>query len=1398
MEENLDAAGLLDQLSRLDVRLSVSAGQLKIDAPKGALSEAVIQRIRHNKAGLIAALSRPESQTYGVIPRVGPGEEVFASPAQKRLWVLEQFNLDGQPLYNISLLLRAHGPLDGTAMEASINEIVRRHESLRTVFAPPKVEDKEPCQKVIDGFSAEVLAEDFSGAKHPELRVREYASSKIAEPFDLAQGPLFRLSLLRLAPEEHALLFVFHHTIFDGLSIRIFLDELRRAYAALSRGCPAGLPPLPVQYRDYSQWHRGLLEISLEQGLRYWRSHLDGAPPLIDLPADRPRPALPAMRGARARAALGAELSRRLREYSRSRHVTCFATFYAAFAALLFRHMDAYDVVIGTPVTNRRHKSLEGLIGFFANTLPLRLKSAPATPFPDFLRDVQAAIAEALHHQDTPFEHLIDSLNVKRCPSYNPVFQVMFTFQDNYLENYALEGLAVRPVELEAGTAQFDLTLIVRESPEAFAVIFEYSTELFDGERMAMMLERFKHLLGAVAGDDRRPLCRLPLMPAGESRLLRALNPPLRCLPSLVPVVQLFEAQAALNPGVVVAVFGQERWTYAELNARANRLARRLVELGVGAEKIVAICLERGLETLAAVLATLKARGAYLALDENQPKERLLAILDDAAPLAVVTRPGLKEHFLGARPRVLCLEAEQALIESHPTNNLGLWNAPADLAYVIFTSGTTGVPKGVAITHSNLLNTLHAYEEAYLGGDTECHLQMANFVFDVFTADWTRALCKGKRLVLCPEEVRGSAEALFALLVRERVDFVDWVPAVARGLVQYLERTAQRLDFLKVCIVGSDTCFMREYRSLKALCSADCRVINAYGVTEAAIDSTYFSSAAPSLPDEAVVPLGKPFANTQVYVLDNQLDIAPLGVPGELAICGDTLGRGYLNRPELDREKFVTVELEGRTRRVYRTGDRACWRTDGNLHFLGRMDNQIKIRGSRIELGEIESALMAHHAVGEAMVVPDNDLSTEALSAFVVLNGDLENPAHALRTWLGERLPIYMVPSEFIFLDELPVTANGKIDRAALPQAQGSRPQRRFVAPRDSLELRLALVWGNVLGTGPVGVKDSFFDAGGDSLTAVMLITAAKREFGVKLPLYTMFQNDTVEQMASLLRRGEACCEWSPLVCLQPGGSKRPHFCVHAAGGVVFRYAQMASLLGGERPFYGIQARGIENAEEVYPDVRTMARAYVAAIRGVQPSGPYLISGWSFGGTVAFEMSRQLEEAGESVPAILMFDAPSPYLEGSDEDEVEFLLERLRPAAGLSLENVHLHTTQQARLHYLFEQQKLAGLFAPDVDFSYAETRLKVHMHHNRILSRYRPSGPFKGRIIFFKPMEKIPFDSKMDNPIPAWKPLAAGGLEVCDAPGNHFNMFSPEHAPVLASLVNRQLQLPWAAALDA
>ncbi|HET7460394.1 MAG TPA: amino acid adenylation domain-containing protein [Longimicrobium sp.] len=1037
------------------------------------------------------------------LPPVVPAERTGALPlsfAQERLWFIDRLE-PGSAVYNLPVARRLEGALDQAALERALGEIVRRHEALRTVFAEA---DGSPVQVIapFGGFALPV--EDLSGLAEAdrEAAVRRRAGEEAARPFDLSAGPLFRAALLRLGEEDHLLLLSMHHVVSDGWSMGVLFRELSALYAAYREGRESPLPELAVQYADYAVWQRGQLagEV-LDRQLAYWRERLSGAPELLELPTDRPRPAVQTYRGATVPVELPPELLERLQALGRREGATLYMTLLAAFQVLLGKYAGSEDVVVGSPIAGRTRGEVEELIGFFVNTLVLRTDLSGDPSFRELLGRVREATLDAYAHQELPFEKLVVELQPERSLSHSPLFQALFALQNAAIGGGALPGLKVGGIGAGVESAKFDLSLTLAATPQGLRGGLNYSTDLFERASVERMLGHLERVLEQVAADADVRLSRLDLLGGAErARVLEEWNRTER-ESSDPPAHALFAEWARRAPEAVALLHGTEAVTYGALDRRAAVLARQLRDVGVGPETPVGLCMERTPELLVGVLGIWKAGGAYVPLDPGYPAERLGWIIADAAlPVVVATgdTAGVLPEHGATLVRVDQLPETEAAPEV-PASDTGL-------AYVIYTSGSTGKPKGVLVQHGSLSNLLAATREAFGVGEGDVMPALASYAFDIWLFEALLPLTSGGAVRLVGRERVLDVPAL----VTEIADatLVHAVPALMRQLVQ-AERETPRFTRLRRAFVGGDRVaadLLAEMR--EALPGAETHVL--YGPTE----GTILASTHP-VPAYGIVaghPIGRPLGNVRLYVCDGLGSPQPAGVPGELLIGGAGVARGYLGRAGLTAERFVPDPFGTEPgARLYRTGDRARWRTDGTLEYLGRLDGQVKVRGFRIEPGEIEAVLRGHERVTECVVVAREDVPGDRrLVAYVA--GGVE--ADELREHLRGTLPEYMLPSAFVFLEALPLTPNGKLDRKALPAPDFGSAEDRYVAPRTPTEEVLAGIWAEVLRLERVGVEESFFDLGGHSLLATRVVSRVSAVFGVELPLRALFEGPTVAELA--------------------------------------------------------------------------------------------------------------------------------------------------------------------------------------------------------------------------------------------------------------------------------------------
>ncbi|MGM9515877.1 non-ribosomal peptide synthetase [Roseateles sp. DB2] len=1037
------------------------------------------------------------------------GDRVLASFAQQRLWFIDQYE-SGSGLYNMSVAWRLRGMVDVRALRESLNELLRRHEVLRTVMQADREHDV--VQLIAASAEFALVQLDLSAAAQPEEQLCLHLQHEADAPFDLAEGPLIRGLLVRMTPTEHVLLLTMHHIISDGWSIDVLMREMGALYAAFAKGQPSPLPELPIQYADYALWQRQWLQGDvLAAQLDFWRRTLEGAPQLIDLPLDRPRPALLSHRGAFIPFELAGSTSAALRRLCQQTRTTPFMAVSAVLGILLHRYSGQGDVCIGYPVAGRPRKELEGLIGFFVNTLVLRVRSAPGQRFLQVLEQVRESVLDANDHQDLPFEMLVKALQPDRSLNHSPLFQVMLTYGSDVGETPPLPGLELSPQRIgETPTAKFDLTLDLLESGDQLRGAIQYNCDLFDRPTIERMVSHFKTLLAAVVAEPQTLVRDLPLLSGEERRqILVDWNDTQREFPQDRCIHQIFEEQARRTPEAVALVFEGRQLSYAELDDRAERLALQLRSLGVRPDALVGICLERSFEMVVALLAILKAGGAYLPLDPRLPTERLSFMLSDAAPTVMITSRLLQQQLPAFDSTWVCVDDPGTLPPAGTAQHPPITTQAGHLAYCMYTSGSTGRPKAVAIEHRGVLRLVKGTTYARMGaGDT--FLLNAPLAFDASTFEIWGALLNGARLVIAPPGLV-SVDELRELVRREAVSIL-WLTAALFD--QFCEAELQSLQSLRQLLSGGEVLSVRAVRRLQAALPG-CQLSNAYGPTE----TTTFATCHPFDAgfDQAVAPIGRPITNTQAYILDAQLAPVPVGVTGQIYLAGAGLARCYLNRPDLTAERFVPNPFGAAGSRMYATGDLARYLPDGKIDFVGRIDHQVKIRGFRIELGEIEAALLACPGVKEALVVALADASGgKRLVGYVVAPGLTKQ---ALRDHLQRTLPEYMVPPTLVQLDAFPLNANGKIDRKALPLPAASRDlaEGDYVAPRNASEQRLATLWSEVLKIDRIGVRDNFFALGGHSLLAIRMQGLLASRLGCKFLLKPFFASPTIESLAELL-----------------------------------------------------------------------------------------------------------------------------------------------------------------------------------------------------------------------------------------------------------------------------------------
>jgi amino acid adenylation domain-containing protein len=1306
------------------------------------------------------------------IPRSEPGPAPL-SFAQEQIWLHGQF---AEGLYNESVTVYRRGPLDLPTLQRSFAEIIRRHEAWRTTF---KAIDGRPVQIVQPPFELNIEAVDLRDLA-PEQREPEalrLARERARVPFEMEHGPLLRTMLVRLGDEEYRLYLFLHHIIFDGFSIyRVFLPELVTVYNAFLAGKSSPLPELRMQYSDFAHWQRESLDSAqLHASRSYWSAQLDGELPVLELPSDRPRPATQSFRGAMQRFAFSRDLSDRLHQLAQQENTSFFTTILAGFTALLRRYSAQQDFVLGTVTSGRKRSELEMLLGCFQNPLALRLKLEGDPSFRDLLAHAREVTLGALSHDDAPFERLVEELSVRRDTSRNPLFPVMFSLVP---PTAAFEtGWDLNQLDLEIGTAKFDLDLELDDRPEGLFGRFVYSTDLFDASTMERMAGHFQTMLEAIVADPEQKISRLPMLTAAEKQQLTDWNRTDTEFPSALCMHELVEAQAARTPNAIAVEHADQRLTYLELEQRANQLAHFLTRRGVGPESRVGICLRRSLELPVALLAVLKAGGACVPLDPAYPKERLAYMLEDSKTSLVLTQPGLLAEVTDFDAEIIALDPGWNSFFAESRENVRSAVKPENLAYVIYTSGSTGKPRGVLLSHRGLVNHNVAAVKLFGITSSDRMAQFASISFDIAIEEIFPTWIAGAALVIREEDASLAVGDFLRWVSDRSVTALDLPTAYWHELVGELsESTLQLPESLRMVIVGGEKASSAALAAWHKLAGSRVRWVNTYGPTETSVIVTSFEPENwEAIPP--ILPIGRPIANTKIHILDEHLQPLPVGIPGDLFVAGPGLARGYLNRPEITAEKFIGNPFSTEPgARMYQTGDRARYLATGEIEFAGRTDDQVKIRGYRVELKEIESVLGSYPGVREVVVIArESAAGDKHLAAYVVPSREQAPTGSELRSYLKQKLPHYMVPSAFVLLEAMPKTPNGKVDRRAMPTpkpADFTEPNE-YIAPTDDLEKSLVKIWCAVLAKEKIGIRDNFFDLGGHSLLAARLMHRIEQTIGQRLPLAALLQAPTVEQFAALLRQEGWSASWSSLVAIQPEGSRPPFFCVHGVGGNVVGFRDLARHMGPDQPFYALQPQGLDGKRPCVTSVAEMAESYLREIRRVQPEGPYRIGGYSFGGLVAYEMAQQLRAQEQEVSLLALFDTYPGKMESRSS--------QLRNLRKLPLKDAVSFIVKKGSFVMMTLRKRLELQMLP-------RALRNVRQACATAAAGYDVQ-PYDGQVTLFRVKEKSA--GSLDDPYAIWWRVAAGGVDLREISGDHLSLLKEPQVRLLAEELNDALHHP-------
>jgi amino acid adenylation domain-containing protein len=1378
-------AQLLASLYSEGITVWVEETKLKYRAPQGALSNEIKSQLLARRAEIIEFL-QASTMKPAAIPTAPRDGALPLSFAEEELWLIDRMQ-PGMTVWNMQAGVRIHGALDVAAFQRSLNSLIERHETLRTSF---RLLDGEAVRVVAPTLAVELAAVSLQASKDTEGEIRRIAAADKKRPFDLSAAPLFRVRLLRLSEAQHVFLFTFHHIISDASSTRIFFRDLMALYQAHVHEQPPALVDLAVQYSDYAAWVRQRSRETIAAHLAYWRSKLKGFV-IPEIPGDYRRPEQRSYRGATQRIQLSSALSTALRELCKQEQATVFMLLLAAFKLLLRRYTGSDDIVVGSAMAGRYRPELEPLIGMFINVVPLRTDLSGQTSFRELLRRVREVCLEAYQHQDMPFGKLVEELNPSRGPSRNPFFQVLFDVANLPPNKHQTGALTVETLPRREDTARYEIVIRAPETSAGIAIWVDYATDLFLPARIAEMLEQYKQLLEQIVENRDRDIDEYTLVTATARRILPDLTAPLD--PDWPgPVPALFARQVNQHPDKIAVTDGFESWSYQELNRRANQLAWFLRHHGVGREDVVAIYGQRSAGLVWALIAILKAGGAFFILDPTHPMQRLAEYFDAVRAKALITLGGAKAHASGANlsfgQKLGCrielprqeVTGDDGFLSEYSQDDPAVEVTPDDLACVIFTSGSTGKPKAVMGRHSPLTHFLPWISENFEISARDRFSALAGLSSNILQREICTALAVGATLCIPNPDDIGASGKLDQWMRDEAITVVHLTPAMAQVLD---ESATQPVPSVRRVFFAGDLLKMRDVERVRKIMPS-AGVVNFYASSESQRAGGYIVIPERQEPNaKDIPPLGRGVQDVQLLVMKPDGQMSGIGELGEIWVRSPHLARGYLGDEKLTAERFLVNPFTADPKdRIYRTGEQGRFSPTGEVEFAGRAENQVSIRGFRIELSEIESALEYHPGVGKVAVLGREDRSGDKrLIAYVVPKQEPAPTSNELRGFLKQRLPDYMVPFAFIFLNELPLSPSGKVDRTGLPEVNQSRPdlENDYVAPRSPVEKVLAEIWLEILNLEKVGVHDNFFDLGGHSVLAVRLAAEVERKFRRSISAATPFQAPTISHMARVLSQLNK--ERTSLIAIQTSGVLPPFFCVHGHEA----YFQLARHLGSNQPLYGL-AQHFDGQKLRYTRIEEIAAHYISEVQTIQPQGPYFLGGFSTGGLIAFEMAQQLRARREEIALLAMFNVARPQPVGeaapmlSDQGGPSCwsLRKLLRPQRLRSIVAETLVNSAKAMTCHGYHA--LNRTLPPQLQNFYIDKIVNAKLYSEA--GRRYELKRYPGRLIFFK-SEQGP-----DRSAP-WRALAQEGIEIYRIPGDHSSIFAEPGIAVLADCLKACLE---------
>ena len=1287
-----------------------------------------------------------------------------------------------------SIVMRINSAINLQTISETLQALIERHPILRSGY-------KEEGQKLLLSVQETVKIdfESVSRESWSQVELNQYLIKWIKHPFDLEKALVFRSCLINISATEYLLGFCLHQIAGDLDSLMILVNEFMAIYQSKTTFTPVILPSLQQDYTDYIQQELDFIN-SIEGGKvkNYWQQQLGDDLPVLEWPTMTHRPQIRSYHGAVLQFTLSSQLTQALIELANQQNVTLKELFLSAFKIFIYRYTGETDILVGL-WQNRDQKSLfQGVVGNFTNITVTRDIISADLKFRDVLNQISQTVKQISNDKNYPFSQLVKQLQLNQL-NYPPICQAAFSYHKQQ-EFFQKNELQVELYNIPQQKTDFELNLAVEETEKNIKIVFKYNSDILNCKTVEKMTQHFHNLLIAIADTPQLPIGQLPMLTeADKQQILVEWNQTQTDYDLSRYLHQLFEVQVEKAPENIALIYEGKTLTYRQLNQQANQLAHYLIKLGVKPDSLVGICVERSFEMVIGLLGIMKAGGAYVPIDPNYPQDRINYLLENSQVSILLTQNQLLNILQKYKGLTVCLDSDWDKVTSENNNNPASKVTSNHLIYVIYTSGSTGKPKGTMNTHKGVLNRILWMQDQYQLTENDRVLQKTPFSFDVSGWEFWWPLMTGAQLVLAKPEGHKDPYYLVELITQQQITTLHFVPSMLQIFLDCPE--VKSCESLRQVFCSGEALSValkeRFFTQLQA------ELHNLYGPTEAAIDVTFWHCQ-PGI-KQSTVPIGRPVANTQTYILNSDLQPVPVGVAGELYIGGVQLARGYLNRPELTAERFIQNPFinDFNAQFLYKTGDLARYQPDGNIEYLGRLDHQVKIRGNRIELGEIESVLREYPGIKDSLVLAkEYQQDDKRLVAYLVTEGTAFN-LDDIRSLIKNKLPDYMMPSAFVCLSEFPLTPNGKVNRKALPEPDFSTIQisDNFIAPRNSIEQQLADIFCSLLQINSVSVKDNFFELGGHSLLAIRLMGKIQQQFNQQLPLSTLFTNRTIEDLAKLIEQDKTV-SFSSLVPIQDLGNKTPFFCVHPAGGHVFCYQEVSNLLGSNQPFYGLQAQGFNFGETVFTKVEDMAAFYIDKIQNFQPIGPYKIGGWSFGGVVAFEMAQQLIEIGQEVSLLALLDPWVPILLDPNKkiDNLYLTGALSRYFGGIFGTDNLVNETElkslppENKIEYIIEKAEKLGLFPPE------DSREKNRRFVNVLVGTLKATYAYQrhyypGKVTVFRPQER---HLHATDPQLAWVELYAvldaAEIELVNVSGSHYSMMKSPHLETLAQALNNRL----------